>query len=558
MTRGNQWQFWIDRGGTFTDVVARTPEGKLRSTKLLSDNPGRYPDAAVAGITALLGDAGAGATIDAIKMGTTVATNALLERRGDATVLVTTAGLGDALRIGNQSRPDIFALDIKLPEMLYASVVEARERVAADGQVITPLDRAALRRDLSQARARGLDSVAVVFLHGYRHPQHERSAAAVAAELGFSQISMSHEVSPLIKLISRGDTTLVDAYLSPVLKRYIKSVSSGLRDLGSNARLLFMQSHGGLTRADFFRGKDSILSGPAGGVVGMVATARSAGFEQLIGFDMGGTSTDVSLFDGHYERTSNALVAGARITAPMMRIHTVAAGGGSICSFASGRLQVGPESAGAFPGPACYRNGGPLTITDANVLLGRIQADFFPRVFGPNGDQPLDRSVVDAAFGELAADIQQQTGQPMDAAKLAAGFLRITVEKMANAIKQISVQRGYDLSRFTLCCFGGAGGQHACQVADSLAIDRVFLHPLAGVLSAYGMGLADLRALRQRSLEQPLDQTRLTDIERVFADLISTAAAELGEQGVRAEQMTFHRTAKVKISGLRHGSAGGG
>ena len=547
MTDTPCWQFWIDRGGTFTDVVAQTPDGELHAIKLLSENPGAYDDAAVAGIRTLLG--GQPAPIEAIKMGTTVATNALLERQGDATVLVTTAGLGDALRIGNQNRPDIFALDIQLPEMLYATVVEARERIGADGSVVTPLDEDSLRRDLLEARQQGLDSVAIVFLHGYRYPAHEQAAARIAAETGYQQISVSHEVSPLIKLIGRGDTTLVDAYLSPVLKRYIASVETGLKAMDADAPLLFMQSHGGLTRAEFFRGKDSILSGPAGGVVGMVETARRAGFEQLIGFDMGGTSTDVSVFDGHYERTTDALVAGVRITAPMMRIHTVAAGGGSILKYASDRLQVGPQSAGAYPGPACYRNGGPLAVTDANLLLGRIQPDFFPQVFGRKGDQPLDLQVVGDGFEALANEVSKTTARPVSPAQLAAGFLRIAVEKMANAIKQISVQRGYDASRFTLCCFGGAAGQHACQVADALNIDSVFLHPLAGVLSAYGMGLADLRSMRQQAIEQPLAAAVLTALEDNFVELQHAAAAELAEQGVAASQMSFERRLLIKIAG---------
>jgi 5-oxoprolinase (ATP-hydrolysing) len=547
MTDTPRWQFWIDRGGTFTDVVAQTPNGELRAAKLLSENPGAYDDAAVAGISALLG--GQTAPIEAIKMGTTVATNALLERQGDATVLVTTAGLGDALRIGNQNRPDIFALDIQLPEMLYATVVEARERIGADGEIVMPLSEDILRRDLLKARQQGLDSAAIVFLHGYRYPAHEQAAARIAAEIGFQQVSVSHEVSPLIKLIGRGDTTLVDAYLSPVLKRYIGSVENGLKAMNADAPLLFMQSHGGLTRADFFRGKDSILSGPAGGVVGMVETARRAGFEQLIGFDMGGTSTDVSVFDGRYERTNDALVAGVRITAPMMRIHTVAAGGGSILEYASERLQVGPESAGAFPGPACYRNGGPLAVTDANLLLGRIQPDFFPPVFGSKGDQPLDLEVVREGFQALANEVSATAARPVSPAQLAAGFLRIAVEKMANAIKQISVQRGYDASRFTLCCFGGAAGQHACQVADALNIDTVFLHPLAGVLSAYGMGLADLRSMRQHAVEEPLAAAALLTLEEEFAALQRAAAAELAEQGAAPSQISFERRLLIKIAG---------
>ncbi|MDE0360519.1 MAG: 5-oxoprolinase, partial [Rhodospirillaceae bacterium] len=431
-------------------------------------------------------------------MGTTVATNALLQRHGAPTALVTTSGFGDALRIGYQNRPDIFALEIKLPEMLYSQVIEAEERISATGEVITPLDESRLRSELAQARAGGVNSVAIVFLHGYRFPGHERLAGRVAADLGFEQISLSHATSALMKLVSRGDTTLADAYLSPVLNRYVRRVREGLAGRLGDAPLLFMQSHGGLVSADAFRGKDSILSGPAGGVVGMAETASAAGLRRLIGFDMGGTSTDVSLYNGEFERTGHMTIAGVRFSAPVMRVETVAAGGGSILRFASQRLQVGPESAGAYPGPACYRNDGPLTVTDANVLLGRIQPDHFPRVFGPDGNEGIDAEVVSQRFEQLAEEVRRQTGKPVDRDRLAAGFLRIAVERMANAIKRISTQRGHDVSRFTLCCFGGAAGQHACQVADALGVEQVFLHPLAGVLSAYGMGMAEMRSLQQR------------------------------------------------------------
>jgi 5-oxoprolinase (ATP-hydrolysing) len=544
------WHFWIDRGGTFTDVVARAPQGEISTLKLLSENPNRYEDAAVHGICTLIPAAGeAQASIASVRMGTTVATNALLERQGAPTALVITQGFRDALRIGYQNRPDIFALDIRLPEMLYTEVVEARERVSAHGAVIVPLDEARLQEDLAAVRARGITSVAIVLVHGYRYPAHERRAGEVAQELGFEQISISHQVSPLLKLVSRGDTTLVDAYLSPVLDRYIDRVRVGLGGILGAAPLLFMQSHGGLARADFFRGKDSILSGPAGGVVGMVETARTAGVGKLIGFDMGGTSTDVSLFDGEFERTASTTIAGVRLTAPMLRIHTVAAGGGSMLKFASARLQVGPESAGAAPGPACYRNGGPLTITDANVLLGRIQPDFFPQVFGADGKRPIDTAVVQREFARLAQTVSVASGRPIEAPELAGGFLRIAVERMANAIKQISVQRGYDITEFTLCCFGGAGGQHACQVADALGIDVVFIHPLAGVLSAYGMGLADLRALRQRAVERSLNDEALAALCRDFLRLEEDCAAELREQGVTPAEISFQRRIRLKLEG---------
>jgi 5-oxoprolinase (ATP-hydrolysing) len=544
------WHFCVDRGGTFTDIVAADPQGQISALKLLSENPERYPDAVVYGIRSLIRSAGSQATtIAAVKMGTTVATNALLERQGAVTALVITAGFRDALRIGYQNRPDIFALDIQLPEMLYTIVVEARERVSARGDVVQPLDEARLRADLEVASQQGATSVAIVLLHGYRYTEHERRAAEIARKLSFGQVSVSHETSPLMKLVSRGDTTLVDAYLSPALDRYIGQVRAGLADIIGTAPLLFMQSHGGLVQADYIKGKDSILSGPAGGVIGMVETARSAGFDKLIGFDMGGTSTDVSLFDGDFERTSSAVIAGVRITAPMLRIHTVAAGGGSILTFASSRLQVGPESAGAVPGPACYRNLGPLTITDANVLLGRIQPDFFPKVFGQTGDGPIDTEVVVDRFAALADTVADETGRPISAQDLAGGFLRIAVERMANAIKQVSVQRGHDVTEFTLVCFGGAGGQHACQVADALGLGEIFIHPLAGVLSAYGMGLADLRSLRQCAVEKPLSPACLELLDREFAKLELDAGEELRKQDIEAELIEFQRRVLLKVKG---------
>ncbi|HEY3515580.1 MAG TPA: hydantoinase B/oxoprolinase family protein, partial [Gammaproteobacteria bacterium] len=532
MTRA--WEFWIDRGGTFTDVVARTPSGELKTLKLLSADPARYDDAAIAGIERLLAGAPEGERrIAAVKMGTTVATNALLERRGEPTVLVITAGFEDAIRIGGQQRPEIFALDIRLPEMLYARVVGAAERVDAHGRVLAPLDTAKLERDLTAARAAGLDSVAIVLLHGYRFPQHEVAAAEIARSLSFKQVSVSHRVLPLPKLIVRGDTTLADAYLSPVLDRYVAGVRRGIEALGS-PRLYFMQSHGGLTAAEQFRGKDSLLSGPAGGVVGMVRAARAVGCTEVIGFDMGGTSTDVALFAGELERTTDAVIAQVRVSAPMLRIETVAAGGGSILSFGQGRLKVGPESAGADPGPVCYRHGGPLTVTDANLLLGRIQPEFFPRVFGRNADEPLDAAATTAAFAALAREIGAATGDEPRPEQIAAGFLRIAVERMANAIKRISVQRGHDITRFALCCFGGAGGQHAAQVAETLGIRRVIIHPLAGVLSAYGLGVADVRVLRQASVEAELDGALAETLAARFEPLAAAALAALREQGADA------------------------
>ncbi len=512
------WDFWIDRGGTFTDVVARRPDGSLVAHKVLSENPEAYRDAAVQGIRDLLGlrkgDPIPRGRIGAIKMGTTVATNALLERRGERTLLLVTKGFRDALEIGYQARPDIFARRIVKPQMLYERVVEVNERVRADGTVEKEPDLAVVRRELERALGDGIRSVAIVLVHAWRWPDHEREVAALARDMGFPQVSVSHEVSPMIKLVGRGDTTVVDAYLSPILRRYVRQVAE---DLGafpppSQAtgeeipRLLFMQSSGGLTAAGLFQGKDAILSGPAGGVVAAVETAAAAGFGKVIGFDMGGTSTDVSHYDGQYERAFETEVAGVRMRAPMMRIHTVAAGGGSLLKFAQGRYQVGPESAGALPGPAAYRNGGPLAVTDANVMVGKLRPEYFPAIFGKTRDQPLDADAVRAKFDALAAEI----GDGRSREEIADGFIRIAVENMANAIKKISVQRGYDVTGYALNCFGGAGGQHACLVADALGMKTVLIHPLSGVLSAYGMGLADVRALRERAVEAKLDASAAT------------------------------------------------
>ena len=518
------WQFWIDRGGTFTDIVGRRPDGRLVTHKLLSENPERYRDAAVAGIRHLLGlKPGEPVTpqqVACVKMGTTVATNALLERKGEPTLLVTTTGFRDALRIAYQNRPRLFDRQIVLPELLYSRVIEAQERMGAQGELLQPLDEQHLRERLWAAFDAGLRSVAVVFLHGWRHTAHEKAAARIAREVGFTQVSTSHETSPLMKFVSRGDTTVVDAYLSPILRRYVDQVAAEM----PGVRLFFMQSSGGLTDAAVFHGKDAILSGPAGGIVGMARTAALAGHERVIGFDMGGTSTDVSHYAGEFEREFETQVAGVRMRAPMMSIHTVAAGGGSLLEFDGARFRVGPQSAGANPGPACYRRGGPLAVTDANVMVGKIQPAWFPKVFGPGGDEALDAAVVQQRFAELAA----RTGRTPEA--VAEGFIDIAVQQMANAIKKISVARGYDVTRYTLQCFGGAGGQHACRVADALGISRVFVHPLAGVLSAYGMGLADQTVIREQSVERVLDEQALQAVAAVLDELAQAALAEIERQ----------------------------
>lgn len=548
MQTSERWQFWIDRGGTFTDIVGRRPDGRLVTHKLLSENPEHYRDAAVAGIRHLLGlPPGAPITperVECVKMGTTVATNALLERKGEPTLLVITRGFRDALRIAYQDRPRLFERHIVLPELLYRRVIEAQERIGADGTVVTPLDLAHLRERLWAAFVAGLRSVAIVFMHGWRWPAHEQAAAALARELGFTQVSVSHEVSPLMKLVGRGDTTVVDAYLSPILRRYVEQVAGEM----PGVKLYFMQSSGGLTDAQAFQGKDAILSGPAGGIVGMVRTAQLARFDRVIGFDMGGTSTDVSHFAGEFERAFETQVAGVRMRAPMMSIHTVAAGGGSILSFDGARFRAGPESAGANPGPACYRRGGPLAVTDANVMVGKIQPAHFPKVFGPAADEALDRAVVVRRFTELAAQIEQATGTKRAPEEVAEGYIDIAVGAMANAIKKISVARGYDVTRYTLQCFGGAGGQHACRVADALGMDRVFVHPLAGVLSAYGMGLADQSVIREAALEQRLVDALPAVGARLDA-LAAEAAAELRRQGVGGGAVQVHRRVHLRYEG---------
>jgi 5-oxoprolinase (ATP-hydrolysing) len=551
------WDFWVDRGGTFTDVVARTPDGTLVAHKLLSSNPDAYRDAAVAGIRHLLG-AGPGeplpvSQIRAVRMGTTVATNALLERKGEPTVLVITKGFRDALRIGYQARPRIFDRHIVLPELLYDHVIEAEERISANGEVIVPLNEPLVTAALQAAFDDGIRAAAVVGLHGYRYPAHEQRIAAIAREIGFPQVSVSHAVSPLMRLVARGDTTVVDAYLSPILRRYVDEVAAELRGV----RLLFMQSNGGLTDAASFRGKDAILSGPAGGIVGMARTAQAAGFRKVIGFDMGGTSTDVSHFAGELERQYETQVAGVRMRAPMLSIHTVAAGGGSIAAFERGRYQVGPDSAGARPGPACYGRGGPATVTDANVLLGRIQPAYFPAVFGPSGTRRLDAGAARAQFEQLAADISAATGDKRNPEAVAAGFLEIAVANMANAIKKISVQRGYDITRYALSTFGGAGGQHACAVADALGMTSVLIHPLAGVLSAYGIGLADIVAMRESTIEAPLTGELTASLPGDFAPLEESAIAELthataaapGDQGQAPGQFRVTRRALLRYDG---------
>jgi 5-oxoprolinase (ATP-hydrolysing) len=546
---GAGWQFWVDRGGTFTDIVARRPDGRLLTHKLLSENPARYRDAAVAGIRALLGiaeDLPVPTTqVEAVRMGTTVATNALLERKGERTLLVITRGFGDALRIAYQNRPRIFDRHIVLPEMLYERVVEVDERITADGTVLRAPDLELLGEHLRQAHADGIRAVAVVCLHSYLYPAHERAVGKLAEQIGFVQISLSSEVSPLMKLVPRGDTTVVDAYLSPVLRRYVNQVAEQMRGV----RLMFMQSNGGLAEAGHFRGKDAILSGPAGGIVGMVRMSALAGFDHVIGFDMGGTSTDVSHYAGDYERVFITEVAGVRLRAPMLDIHTVAAGGGSILHFDGSRYRVGPDSAGADPGPACYRGGGPLAVTDANVMLGRIQPVHFPPVFGPGGDQPLDDQIVRRRFTELAAEIRAATGDDRSPEQVAEGFLQIAVANMANAVKKISVQKGHDVTRYVLTTFGGAGGQHACAVADALGIRTVLVPPMAGVLSALGIGLADTTVMREQSVEIRLEAAALERLVTVADSLEQAARAELRDEGVPAERIRVVRRVHLRYDG---------
>ncbi|MFP4405030.1 hydantoinase/oxoprolinase family protein, partial [Rhodosalinus sp.] len=544
-----RWDFWIDRGGTFTDVIARAPSGRLSEMKLLSENPGAYDDAAIEGIRRFL-DVPPGAIpperVGTVRMGTTVATNALLERKGDRTLLLITRGFRDALRIGYQDRPDIFAKQIVLPQMLYERVVEVDERVRADGTVERELDIDGATQALEAAKADGIDAVAIVLMHAWSAPQHEKQLAEAARAAGFGQVSVSHEVSPLIKLVGRGDTTVVDAYLTPILSRYVERVAGALGATPPDEpgpTLQFMMSSGGLTAADRFKGRDAILSGPAGGVVGMARTGQIAGEDRVIGFDMGGTSTDVAHFDGAFERAFETHVAGVRMRAPMLRVHTVAAGGGSILHAEPGRFRVGPDSAGADPGPACYRRGGPLTVTDANVMLGKLNPDYFPAIFGPDQDQPLDRAAVAEKFAKIA----EQEGKSPE--EVAEGFLRIAVENMANAIKKISVQRGYDVTRYLLNAFGGAGGQHACLVADALGMTKVLIHPLSGLLSAYGIGLARVTEARQQGMEIDLDPARTSEVETALGTLADEVRAALAAQGVPDEGITLTPRLHLRYAG---------
>ncbi|MGW0756583.1 hydantoinase B/oxoprolinase family protein [Streptomyces sp. NPDC002814] len=541
MTTG--WQFWVDRGGTFTDIVARRPDGRLLTHKLLSDNPARYADAAVAGVRELLD--GSHAPVEAVRMGTTVATNALLERKGERTLLVITRGFRDALRIAYQNRPRIFARRIELPELLYERVIEVDERIAADGTVLRAPDLDALAGPLQGAYDDGVRALAVVCMHSHLHPAHEQAVGELAARIGFPQISLSSEVSPLMKLVPRGDTAVVDAYLSPVLRRYVQQVADELEGV----RLMFMQSNGGLAEAGQFRGKDAILSGPAGGIVGMARMSQLAGFDRVIGFDMGGTSTDVSHFAGEYERVFTTQIAGVRLRAPMLDIHTVAAGGGSVLHFDGSRYRVGPDSAGAEPGPACYRGGGPLAVTDANVILGRIQPAHFPKVFGPDGDQPLDDALVRDRFAALAREIREQTGDERTPEQVAEGYLQIAVANIANAVKRISVQKGHDVTRYALTTFGGAGGQHACMVADSLGIRTVLVPPMAGVLSALGIGLADTTAMREQSVEAPLEPASMPAVRKTADDLEGAARAELLAEDIPEDRIRITRRAQLRYDG---------
>jgi len=531
------WRFAVDRGGTFTDVIATTPGGRLVTAKLLSENPGHYADAASEAVRQLMAEHGEG-PIAELRIGTTVATNALLERKGERLALAITRGFGDALRIGTQARPHIFARHIVLPEQLPARVVEIDERLAVDGTVLRPLDETAARAAFMELRAEGFDALAIGLMHGWQHRAHEARLAQIAREIGFAQVSVSHEVAPLIRLIPRGDTTVVDAYLSPVLRRYTDQLAASLPEAGA---LRFMQSNGGLAEVGAFRGKDAILSGPAGGVVGMVAACAPLGRTRLIGFDMGGTSTDVAHYAGEVELTGDSVVAGVRMAVPMMQIHTVAAGGGSICRFDGARFRVGPESAGADPGPACYRKGGPLTVTDCNLFLGRIDPAFFPAVFGPGGDEPLDAEAAAARLEEVAALLPE----PRSLEDIAEGFLAIAVHNMAAAIRKISVARGHDVTTYALACFGGAGGQHACRVADALGMETVLVHPLAGMLSAYGIGIAPVKAIRELTLMRPLGESFAEEL----AQLEARARADLLAQGIPAAAIRLEPRARLRFAG---------
>jgi len=543
------WEFWIDRGGTFTDIVAVAPDGELKTLKLLSEHPERYADAAIAGIKSILGiklgDPIPAASVDAIKMGTTVATNALLERKGARTLLVVNRGFADLLRIGTQARPRLFDLDIRLPSVLYERVFESAGRVSAQGIEIEPVDAAAALAAFTRARNDGMQSCAIALIHAWQFPEQERELAVLARSAGFERVSVSHEVSALLGLLPRGATTVVDAYLSPVLRRYVEQLAAEV----AGTPLLFMQSNGGLVDAAAFQGKDALLSGPAGGIVGAVRTAAQAGLTHIIGFDMGGTSTDVALYAGAFERTFDTEVAGMRVRAPMMAIHSVAAGGGSILQFDGARFRVGPESAGADPGPACYRRGGPLTVTDANVCVGKIQPRHFPSIFGPDGNLPIDAGVVRERFAALAAQVQSESGMALDARATAAGFVRVAVSHMANAIKQVSLEKGHDVADFALQCFGGAGGQHACLVAEELGMRTIMIHPLAGVLSAYGMGLADQSLQRERAIERAFDCAVMPHLTAAAAQLEADARAALVQHGVEGRQIETRCQVHLQYAG---------
>ena len=544
------WQFYIDRGGTFTDIVAKNPQGKIITYKLLSENPEQYQDAAIQGIRDVMGIAKAAPipteAIEIVKMGTTVATNALLERKGEPTVLVVTEGFRDALRIGYQNRPDIFARNIILPSMLYSCVVEVKERYDSQGNELIPVDTKQVKQDLQQIYNTGIKGCAIVLMHSYRYPQHELQVGAIAKEIGFTQISISHQVSPLIKFVSRGDTTVVDAYLTPILRRYVDRVAKQL----PNVSLMFMKSDGGLVDAKQFQGKDSILSGPAGGIVGAVQTSKKAGFEKIVTFDMGGTSTDVAHYAGEYERELDSEIAGARMRVPVLAIHTIAAGGGSILSFDGITYRVGPESGGANPGPACYRRGGELTVTDANVMLGKIHPQYFPAVFGKDADLPLDKDIVITKFNELAKRIARVTGNYHTPERVASGFIQIAVANMANAIKKISLQRGYDITHYTLCCFGAASPQVACLIADVLGINKIFIHPYAGVLSAYGIGLADVTNTKIKSVEKLLTPDVIPELESLIKSLTETAQSlPPSRRGVRGDQTQIIKKVNLKYEG---------
>ena len=549
MGEGRGWQFWIDRGGTFTDIIGRAPDGSLRVEKRLSE-AGAAIDPGVAGILALLArEGGVDPRIEVVRIGTTVATNALLERRGVPTALVATEGFGDALAIGYQNRPRLFDLHIELPAPLYAEVVEADERLSAEGEVLKPLDEGRLKADLGRLRARGIESIAIVFMHGFRHVSHERRAATIARDLGFAEVIASHEVSPLIRFVSRGDTTVVDAYLTPLLARYVRAFRAGLGSRHAGTRLEFMQSNGGLVAPESFRACNAVLSGPAGGLVATARVAASSGRRRLIAFDMGGTSTDVALYDGALPHRFETSVAGVKLQAPMMNIHTVAAGGGSMLAYEGGRLCVGPHSAGARPGPACYRHGGPLTVTDVQVLLGRIRPENFPAIFGPGGDQPLDSAIVRRQFDALAASVSATSGTTIGVEQLAAGFLDVAVESMARAIRHVSVREGHDPAKFALLCYGGAAPQHACRVADSLGIAEILIHPLAGVLSAWGIGLADRRLMRRQSHERPLTAQTHAELEAAFAAITTPLIEAMTAQGAKAADVQVRHSLELRAPG---------